>query len=320
MKFRSRFLKTILLIPALCMSPSYAAMQSGWELSTSYIWRLNDDSDFVFTKGSPAKILQMDRTIRHRQAVLNVVQSLTKKFSFRVGCMYQSQTPALGLDLTTLDIGIRDLERGFVYARVIVDSGQEYSLRGEIIPPARIIFAPLTAAQEKKLSDLFLQISEGGHLKIAVLQGENTDPRIYKIPLEGFFDISKTVLDDCKNLSSLAKDHRGPVALLPDYISREPKGLAPKDYSVKPKPGSDGLTATEDEDDGSIEPVSEPEKKKEPEPEPEPTIKPFEPGGGAASIGEDGKPIMTTEEKSEESNLGTAKSMQIGDDGKPVSQ
>lgn len=315
MKFSTKFLRSLLLIPTLCMTPSYAAVQSGWELSTSYIWRLNDDSDFVFTKGSPAKILQMDRTIRHRQAVLNVVQSLTKKFSFRVGCMYQSQTPALGLDLTTLDIGIRDLERGFVYARVIVDSGQEYSLRGEIIPPARIIFAPLTATQEKKLSDLFLQISEGGSLKIAVLQGETTEPRVYKIPLEGFFDISKTVLDDCKNLSSLAKDHRGPVTLLPDYISREPKGLAPKDYSVKPKKGSDGLTPEDDTQEDTIDPVSEPEKK-----EAEPAIKPFEPGGGAASIGEDGKPIMSAEEKSEESNLGTAKSMQIGDDGKPVSQ
>ena len=279
------------------MTPSYAAMQSGWELSTSYIWRLADDSDYVFTKGSPAKILQMDRTIRHRQAVLNVVQSLTKKFTFRVGCMYQSQTPALGLDLTT------------------VDNGQEYSLRGEIIPPARIIFAPLTAAQEKKLSDLFLQLSEGGSLKFAVLQGENTDPRVYKIPLEGFFDISKTILDDCRNLSSLAKDHRGPVALLPDYISKEPKGLAPKDYSVKPKKGSDGLTPEPDEPEDTIDPVSEPQTK-----EAEPEIKPFEPGGGAASIGEDGKPIMATEEKSEESNLGTAKSMQIGDDGKPVEQ
>jgi len=315
MTFRSRFFKSILLLPALCMTPSYAAMQSGWELSTSYIWRLADDSDYVFTKGSPAKILQMDRTIRHRQAVLNVVQSLTKKFTFRVGCMYQSQTPALGLDLTTLDIGIRDLERGFVYARVIVDNGQEYSLRGEIIPPARIIFAPLTAAQEKKLSDLFLQLSEGGSLKFAVLQGENTDPRVYKIPLEGFFDISKTVLDDCRNLSSLAKDHRGPVALLPDYISKEPKGLAPKDYSVKPKKGSDGLTPEPDVPEDTIDPVSEPQTK-----EAEPEIKPFEPGGGAASIGEDGKPIMATEEKSEESNLGTAKSMQIGDDGKPVEQ
>lgn len=318
MKFSSKILKSFLFIPVLYMSPSYAAMQSGWELSSSYIWRLTEDSDFVFTKGSPAKILQIDRNIRHRQAVLNVVNSLTKKYSFRVGCMYQSQTPAFGLDLTTLDIGIRDLERGYVFARIMVDSGQEYSLRGELIPPGRIVFAPLTASQEKKLSDLFLQISEGGHLNIAVLQGENTDPRVYRIPLEGFFDISKTVLDDCKDLSSLAKDHRGKVSLLPDYISKEPKGIAPKDYSLKPKKGSDGLTPAQEEPVEEV--TAAPEPQPQPQPEPEPEIKPFQPGGGAASIGEDGKPIMATEAKSEDSNLGTAKSMQIGEDGKPVTQ
>ncbi len=309
MKFCSKLLKSFLVLPVLYMTSSYAAVQSGWEVSSSYIWRLMDDSDFVFTNGTPAKILQIDRTIRHRQAVMKVVNSLTNRYTFRVGCMYQSATPSMVLDLTTLDIGIRDLERGYVFSRVLVDNGQEYSLRGEVVPPAKVIFAPLTASQEKKLSDLFLQISEGGKLHFGILQGADYSPRVYTVPLEGFFDISKTVLEDCKTLSSLAKDHRGKVSLLPDYISKEPAGFAPKDYTLKPKKASDGLTQ-QSEPEVAVTPQEAP-------PAAEPEIKPFTPGGGAASIGEDGKPIMA-DEKAEENNLGTAKSMQIGDDGKPL--
>ena len=44
----------------------------------------------------------------------------------------------------------------------------------------------------------------------------------------------------------------------------------------------------------------------------------FTPGGGAASIGDDGKPIMAKDQSSSDENLGEAKTMQIGDDGKPI--
>ena len=43
----------------------------------------------------------------------------------------------------------------------------------------------------------------------------------------------------------------------------------------------------------------------------------FTPGGGAASIGDDGKPIMAKHPSTDE-HLGEAKTMQIGDDGKPI--
>ena len=275
-----------------------------------------DDSDVVFHRGSPAKILQIDRNITHRQAVLNVVGSLTNRYSFKVGCMYQSATPAFTIDLSTLDISVTDLARGYVFARVLVDKGQEYSLRGEVIPPSRIVFTPLTSSQQKKLSDLFLQLSEGGMLYISVLQGPTRDPRVFSIPLDGFFEFSKVVIEDCKSLNAVAQDHRGQVKLLPDYVSREPADAAPKDYTLKPKKGSDGLDEVPPK-------VEEPPKPEVNEPEEEaPSILPFTQGGGVASIGDDGKPITADEasEQAKEDNLGQAKSMKIGDDGKPVSE
>ena len=167
----------------------------------------------------------------------------------------------------------------------------------------------LAERQEKKLNDLFLQLSEGGELTMAILQGEYGVPRVYKIPLTGFFDISKIVLEDCKTLSKLVKDHRGKVTLLPDYTSIEPKDAAPKDYSLKPKKeGSDGLDNSQDEPKDEAPkpepPKAEPPKTEEPKTDEEasenekPPVQLFTPGGAAASIGEDGKPI--TEETKDE--------------------
>ncbi len=305
----------------LLSAQAFAVQPSGWKISSSYIWRLLENSDYAFTKGSPAKTLQLDKTIMHRQAVFHVAGSLTNRYTFKVGCMYQNPTPAIELDVTTLDIGIRDLSRGFVFARFLVDSGQELSLRGEIVPPSRIIFTPLTKSQEKKLSDLFLQLSEGGYLYIALLQGESWKPRVFTIPLEGFFDASKIIMEDCKNLSSLIMGSKGAAEYFKDYVSREPYGSAPKDYTLKKKPqASDGLTPPEEpKAEPEPEPVKEEPVKEEKE-EP-PSILPFEPGGGRASIGDDGKPI-TSESASSESNdnLGTAKSMKIDENGNPIAE
>ena len=186
------------------------------------------------------------------------------------------------------------------------------------------MFAPLTKTQDTKLSDLFMQLSEGGVLQIALLQGPNQTPRFYQIPLEGFFDLSKTVMSDCNKLNSMAQNHRGKVKFLPDYLTREPDDAAPKDFSLKPKRPNDGLTPPPAPEPPKVEevkeeaPVIENPKVEEPEEEEQtPEVQLFSPGGGVASIGEDGKPI--TEDT--EGSIGESKGeMKIGEDGAPVSE
>lgn len=320
MNGKKTLLVSAILGLSLCMSQAHAVAHSGWTISSSYIWRLMSNSDVSFNSGSPAKIIQLDRNIMHRQAVFKVQRSLTNRYTFKVGCIYQSPTPAIELSVTSLDIAINDLMKGYSFARFMIDKGQEYSLRAEIVPPARLVFSPLTEQQQKKLSDIFLQLSEGGHLKIAVLQGRHRTPRLFNIPLEGFFDISKMVLDDCNKLNSLAQNHRGEVKLLPNYIAVEPADAAPHDFTLKPKVvPTDGLTPLKDPEPVIVPPTPKEEPKADEQSDdelqpPEPTI--FTPGGGVSSIGEDGKPITKAPESE---NLGTAKAMQIGEDGKPIS-
>ena len=151
---KNTLLASLLLSVGLYSAQAYAVVNSGWNISSSYVWRLLQNSDYAFEKGSSAKILQIDKKIMHRQAVFKVQKSITNKYVFKVGCMYQSKTPAFELDTTTLDIAINDTFKGYVFARFLVDKGQEYSLRAEIIPPSRLVFAPLTKTQDTKLSDL----------------------------------------------------------------------------------------------------------------------------------------------------------------------
>ncbi|MGN0902225.1 MAG: hypothetical protein ACI4M9_02975, partial [Succinivibrio sp.] len=271
---RDKLLALTFLAATLASAPAVAVMHSGWQISPAYIWRLVDNSDYRFTAGSPAKILELDRTIRHRQAVFKVQRSITGKYTFKTGCMYQSATPSFELDVSSLDIAINDNFRGFVFARFLVDNGQEYSLRGQILPPSRIVFAPITRSQDKKISDLYLQLNEGGKLQIALLQGPTAKPRVYTIPLEGFFELSDKVLKDCVYLSGVARNHRGDVELLPDYITKEPEDAAPEDYTLKPSNPTDGLTPNQA--DAEPEPMVE---------TPKPEVQPFTPGGSKASIG-----------------------------------
>lgn len=300
-------------------------MNSGWSVSSSYVWRLLNSHDNTFNSGSPAKILQIDRTVMHRQAVFTVKRSLTNKYSFKTGCMYQSATPAFELDVPALDISMNDMNRGYVFARFLVDKGQEYSLRGQIVPPSRIIFAPFTKSQQKKLSDLFLQIGEGGQLHIALLQGMKINPRVYSVPLEGFFDISDKILSDCTRLNKAVQNYNGTVSLLPDYLTREPADASPKNYSLKPKMPNDGLTPVKNDVlEKSDDPLSD--LKTDDNDEKTPEVQIFTPGGGVASIGDDGKPIGADAVQNKDSQkngesseaLGKAKPMSIGEDGKPV--
>lgn len=326
-------LRKLLVITALLSAsmenPAYAVMHSGWSISSSYVWRLLDSADNTFTIGSPAKILKADRTVMHRQAVFKVIKSITNKYAFKTGCMYQSSTPAFELDVSPLDIRIVDQDKGFVFSRFLIDKGQEYSLRGQIIPPARIVFAPFTKSQQKKLSDIYLQMREGGTLHIALLQGEKNKPRIYSVPLEGFFELSDAILKDCVFLNSKLQNYKGEVKLLPDYLSREPEGYAAPDFSLKPKLPSDGLTPYKEPDGEPLkEDLLDTLKKNtdsEDKQDTPPVVELFTPGGSRASIGDDGKPIVNSkdnktedEKKGSSQSMGTAKPMNIGDDGKPL--
>ncbi len=312
--------KTLALTALMCLCASASAVQTGgWSVTSSYMWRMTEDPDYAFTKGTPAKIVEVDRLVKNHQARFKGRQSITQSFTFKVGCMFQSRTPAFEMQVTPLDIRITDNFNGFAFARFMVDQGQEFSLRGEIIPPARLLFAPLTKSQEKKLSDLLLQMREGGILTIGILEGENSDPRIYQIPLKGFLEFSDFVISDCARLNQKVGNQLGEVHLLPDYLTREPEKYAPLDYSLKPKPkGNDGLQEALKPAAKIEEPVAE-EKPEAPVPEgKKPDIKYFEPGGGAASIGPDGKPI-TRDNAPEDEPLGQAQGpMQIDSSGAPV--
>ena len=324
------FLVSSIIGISLLTGQASAVVHSGWTISSSYVWRLLNNSDYTFNQNSPAKVMQLDRTVKHRQAVFHVTKSMTNRYTFKTGCMYQSETPVFELDVSTLDISINDLSKGYVFARFLVDRGHEYSLRGQILPPSRLVFAPMSEVQKKSISDLFLQMSEGGELHIAVLQGTNFKPRVFSIPLEGFFDLSNLVLKDCAILNKNLQNYKGEVKLLPNYLTIEPKNSAPKDYSLKPKKkANDGLTPPDEPIIEKADPIAELKKKTETitpsETEVKPQIQVFTPGGGVASIGVDGKPITqdpnakpAQNQENTEDNLGKAKPMQIGDDGAPI--
>ena len=309
MKCKNIFKHLLLALPFVA-APACSVMTSGWSISSSYIWRIYDSRSYSFTKGSAAKIIELDRTIENRQASITIHNSLTNKFTFKAACMYQSATPAFELHVPTLDISVNDKIRGFSFARFLVDRGREYSLRAQVVAPSRLVFAPITAPQKRALSDLYLQLAEGGKLTIGLLQGKGFKPRIYTIPLEGFLEYSKIVLNDCVRLNSIAQNHRGEVKLLPDYITKEPVDAVEKDFSLKPKIPSDGL-AKDEEETPAVDSVVEPAKEEQKEPE----LKLFTPGGEEASIGEDGKPITETPK---EESLGTATEMAIDSDGNAV--
>lgn len=304
--------KGLLILGALLgLCPAaLAESNSGWSVSSVGIWRLKPDADYFFTSGTPAKILEIDRLILNRQAKYTRRQGLVNTYTFKVGCLYQSKTPVFELQTQPLDIRITDQFNGYAFARFLVDHGQEYALRGEFLPPARLVFAPLTQSQNKRLSDLFLQLREGADLYIAILEGPNSNPRVFNVPLEGFIALSDAVLSDCTKLNEQAGSSRGEVKFLPDYVTKEPEGYAPRHYTLKPKPGTDGLTVVElqqQPDDSAKDTGSEEQK---------PETKLFEPGGGVASIGEDGKPIRAEDQSAD---LGTAAGpMSIGEDGVPV--
>lgn len=282
---------------------------SGWSIATEGLWRLPEDPDYSFSKGSPAKMVRADRAIMNRQARFTRRSGLVGTYTFKVGCVFQSKTPAFEISVQPLDIRITDQFNGYAFARFLVDNGQEYSLRGEYLPPARLVFAPLSRAQDRSISDIFLQLREGARLSVALLEGADNPPRVYEIPLAGFMDLSDEIVKDCARLNRGAGTRAG---FVPDYVTKEPAGLAPKDWTLKPKAPNDGLSPQKDANPpGTTEQTPGPSQ---------PEVQYFEPGGGPASIGPDGKPITQGAQQDPNASLGTASGpMAIGPDGKPVS-
>lgn len=274
-------------------------------------WVLREAPSYVYAKGSSSRYLTpKEAALRHTLSI-TIQQNVINRFSFKVGCMMESATPLFELNVSSLDIRVFDSINDFVFARFLVDDNQEYSLRGEIVSSDRILFVPSTQSQNKNLSDIFLQMREGGNLKIALLQGDRAKAREYTVPLDGFMQYSDEILRSCQSYNQNSQEK---MQFLPDYITKEPEGYAAKEYSLKQL-------------DVNVINPNAPRKIEEPAPAPEPVEpqKPqevllFTPGGGPASIGPDGRPIGAGGSGgSNNGSLGTAQGpMQIGPDGRPT--
>ena len=280
------------------------------------VWVYSEDPNYTYAKGSASQMLSIQEAILHHSLGITVKRSLTDQFGFKVGCMVQNPTPLFELNVNSLDIRLFDSINDFVFARFIVDDNQEYSLRGEIAGRSRIIFAPITKTQERSLSDLFLQMREGGTLKIGLLQGKRDRVRTYEVPLTGFMDYSDRILQSCQNYN---QSFHGQQQYLPDYMSKEPSGYAPKEYSLK-RPTEEIIDPYAPKIQPEPTPVEE-----EPKAPPREVL-PFVPGGGPASIGPDGLPVGAQGSAVQgqagapvDAPLGTASGpMQIGPDGMPI--
>lgn len=293
---------------ATCSMVSAADMP----LSDAGRWVLSEATDYAYSKDSSSRYLSpKEAALRHTLSI-NIKQNVINSFTFKVGCMIESATPLFELKVSSLDIRIFDSINDFVYARFMVDDNQEYSLRGEIMSSDRILFVPATRSQDKNLSDLFLQMREGGTLKIGLLQGENAKVREYEVPLAGFMEYSDEILQSCQNYHQYSTDQ---MQFLPDYMTKEPDGYAPKDFSLKQK---DETVV----DPNAPKPVEPAPVEPQPAVQTTPEVLPFAPDGGPASIGPDGRPIgagNSHDWNSASRSLGTAQGpMQIGPDGRPV--
>ncbi len=310
-------LASFVALSLTCICAANANDRNSWQIGSEGTWTLNEDYAYESNKGSASHLLTLSESIEHREAKIRIQRNMVDSYTFSVGCMMQSKTPVLTLKVPPLDIGIMDQSNGYAFARFIVDNNEEFALRGQVQKNGGIVFAPMTADQDQKLSNLFLQLREGAILKVALLQGKGQAPRQYEIALDGFMAFSETVLKDCERLNQIALSTGRKFTPLPDYITKEPAGLAPKFFTLK----KGGLLVNN-------QPVVEEEKKEEEvqiEPAVESKEKPepleFVPDGSAASIGPDGKPIITKspEEKGDD-NIGDLKapSLEFDKDGNPV--
>ena len=274
------------------------------------MWRLNLDPSYDIVKGSPAKFIKVERKIRHQRLEYKFSVGLTNNYAFLVSCLFKSPTPIIELDLSPLDIRITDQFNGFAFARFLVDSETEYTLRGEFKAPARLLFSPLTKSQDGAIKNLLMQMREGNELKIALLQGKDTKPREFKIPLAGFNASLDSVLGDCIDLNKVINASED---FLPDYITNLPDDYAPKDFTLKPSNPMDLVDINEPKEEEK--PLTAKSNEEDPQ-----DVQYFTPGGGVASIGPDGKPIVKDHEGSKSlDDFGEAKGpMSIDENGFPI--
>lgn len=285
-------------------------------------WRLTEDPNYNYAKYSSSHLLTLREAIPHHALSINIQDNLVDSYTFRVGCMLQTTTPVFELKVPGLAVRLFDTLNDIVYARFLVDDNQEFSLRGELIGRNRVIFAPITKSQERGISDIFTQMQSCNELKIGLLQGDQSEVRVFDIPLSGFNNYVQPLVNSCIGFH---KNYQGELKYLPDYMAKEPDGYAPKDYSLKPKPKNETMVMQQTIVTQETKPASE---VAEPIPAQKPEVLPFTLGGGPVSIGPDGMPIgadgssvQASSGQPIEKPLGTVNTapMQISPDGTPVS-
>ena len=222
-----------ILALSLIMDSALALEQQGWQVSQAGTWSILPHGSYAQGAGSASKLLRVDEALPNHKASLLLRESITRKVTFSLTCLMQSPEPALELEVPALDIRMQDSFNGFVFARFCVDEGDEFSLRGELSPPGKIIFAPLTQGQNEALKALKEAMAQGETLKIALLQGSTAIPKVYEIPLAGLNEILGDLSAECQNIANVAG--HGTVSFLPDYLTKESDKYAPLDYTLKPK-------------------------------------------------------------------------------------
>ncbi len=311
------FLSSILAL----FSTAHAFEANGWDVSNANAWRLVQDRSSQIGQNSSSKLLTIEEAVSHRSATYTDNKDFVNSYTFSVGCSISSKTPIYRLRFSGLDISLNSLNNGYAFARFLVDEKQEVSLRGKISGSSIVTFYPFTESQEKAISNIFLQLREGSVLKIALLQGESIEPRVYEIPLNGFAPLSENVIKDCNTLHSFAKASGKSFKYLEDYLSLEPKNAAPEGYTLMPKeedenPSYNPVIAKKDE-------VKVETPKVEPKKEEKSKVHTFEPDGGIASIGPDGMPIGVDDKKDDtdntmEDNEVKDKSLEFDGEGNPI--
>lgn len=277
----NRVILKIALASLLGFSLNTVYASDNWKVSSTRLWQLNELKSYQIAKGSASKLLSADEAYANYEAKIKVNKDLINSYTFSLSCALESATPIFILKVPPLDIPMQDSLNGYVFARFLVDDRNEVSLRGEVYPRGKIIFAPITNSQTKKISDLYLQLNDGGNLKIALLQGKTANPRFYDIPLAGINQYTDKIVQNCVLLN---KKSPYKTELLEDYVTKEPDSYAPTDFTLKDKDGVDDPNAPQEIVDNSLDTSNQNNE--------EPIVHEFTPDGSVASIGPDGKPIM----------------------------
>lgn len=193
-------------------------------------WFYIEEPELKYAKDHSSQLISIRESMLHQYVAIEVKRAENDQFGFKVGCMLQNPIPLLELTVNSLDIRLFDSINDFVYARFMVDDNEEFSLRGEIEGRTRIIFAPITKSQEERIVKLFQHMRQGHMLNIALLQGEQGKVRRYDVPLTGFLPFADRIESHCQSFNH---NYNGTQQYLPDYMSREPNGYAPANFSLK---------------------------------------------------------------------------------------